>query len=197
MRIRSASLLVVLLLSAAACGGAGVAAVRVQLNADLSGTVVTSCLAIAETAGPLEPRCNGVEWGERANLFCARGRFTSIAELRVADVTYAAGTTPAGFSYVQVTVPRGAEAQWPAAMSPPGEARGRALRAFDPDGAVRDAANNVMFELEVPGEVLGNQVTPSPRGTSVEHSRRRCTMVVPIDRATQGGEPLVWLVTWK
>ncbi len=204
MRVRPAVVVLLSCLSSclsclglAACGDSGVATVRVVLDADLSGTVVTSNLAAPAAAGPLEASCNGIAWSERANLHCARGTFASVAELRVVDVTYAAGTTPAGFSYVQVTVPRGAAAQWPTALLPAEVERDRALRALDPHGELRGAAGNVLFEVEVPGELLGNQVTPQPRGTSVEHARRRCSLVVPVARAAAEGEPLVWLMTWK
>ena len=49
----------------------------------------------------------------------------------------------------------------------------------------------------MPGAVISNGVTPKTRGVNTIEAKQRVTLVLPIDRALDAGDPLVWLITWK
>ncbi|MEM7206069.1 MAG: hypothetical protein AAF628_37790 [Planctomycetota bacterium] len=185
------------LLGLPSCGEAPVAGLRLALAADLSGTVSAASLTAPATADGLENAVLNVTWEERATLSCARGTFSNVADLRLADLSFAAGTTEAGFAYVRVELPRGADAGWLTTLLPRPDERAAAQRAFDPNGDLRSATTTVGLEIEVPGEVMGNQVTPSPRGGGAATEGRRCTLVLPAREMERAGAPLTWLVSWR
>jgi hypothetical protein len=181
----------------AGCGDSAVAAIRLDLQPDFSGSITASSLLVPEEPGPTEALCTGAQWQERATLYCAHGQFQSVSELAVADIRFEGGTTPAGFSYLKVTLPRGEAARWLAAMAPAKAERAAVERAFDPRRELGGASEQVAVEVDVPGPIVSNGVTPHARGVATDHTSRRAQLLVPVDRALEQGEPWVWLVTWK
>ncbi len=193
--VRLGSLLALASLSAA-CGNSAVATVRIQLNADGSGQVTTSSLLTTDERAPLEQASTGVQWDRRVQLACAHGTFAAAGGLELADLQLQSGTTPAGFHYLELVLPGGADAQWPAMMTPAAGDRDAARQTFDPR---RDlgAPDLVAFEVDVPGRVASSAVTPKPRGAETDHTERRATLELSVDRVRERDGPFRWLVTWR
>jgi hypothetical protein len=194
-RLVFALLATVLALAAAGCSEAAVVALRLQLEPDLSGTLTASGLHVPDQPGPFESAAAGVRWEERAALACARGRFAALGELRFADLGFAASSTKTGLSYLQVTLPRGADARWASLLLPTEEQRTAVDRVVDPRRELGAPASRIVIEVDLPGPAVSHGVRPAARGATSSASGRRVSLALSA-ASLASGEPLVWQITW-
>src|SRR5688572_27076239 len=138
------------LLLAAACSEADVVAVRIEILPDGSGIVNASSLRIPQAKGPIEAETGGIEWQSRVDLFCARGTFRKIEQLKIADITFTSTSGANGVSVLTVTLPRGDGARWFRVLAPAREERKVAGETFDPTGTVKHAGASVKLVVTLP-----------------------------------------------
>ena len=198
MNRRTAALLLASLLALPACDETDAVAVRVRLRDDLSGTIRTSGLALPGGDGPLQQSSEGAVWGSRVEMLCATGTFVDVSKLRVADITFGAGSGGQGIGFAQVTIPRGPDVRWPRAFVPlSSDERKSAAGALDPTGKSDAVGATLKIEVELPSAVVGNGVLGKPRGTKASAEGAVATLVVPIDTMSTPGDPVVWHLTWQ
>jgi hypothetical protein len=185
------------LLLAAACSEADVVAVRVEVLPDGSGIVHASSLRIPQGKGPIEAETSGIEWQSRVDLFCVRGTFRKLEQLRIADITFTSTTGANGVSVLTATLPRGDQARWFRVLAPAREERKVATETFDPTGTVKQPGGTVKLVITLPRPVIGHGVAPKGRGITEEAEKNQAQLVVPVDAALLNADPLVWDVTWR
>ena len=181
-----------------ACDESDAVAVRIQLRPDFSGTLTASSLVRPPegAAQPLETR--GVTWKSRIDLRCATGDFARISDLGLSDATLTAGEGEGGLCFVRLSLPRGPGIHWARELVPLDAAeRKTASSAFDPTGQVTEVGATVKFEVTLPSSVIGNGVTPRPRGTKFKGDGNVATLTVPVETALAQGDPIVWHLTWQ
>ena len=182
----------------AACDESDLAAIRLRIAEDLSGTVTASGVRIPHEAGPIEAGTRGAVWTDRAEVVCAAGRFESLTALAIEDLAFAAGTTADGISYVQVTVPRGPETRWARLLSPLStEERRKGATTLDPTGRLREIGSPLKVEITLPGAVVAHGVVPEVRRVQEEVEGNRATLLVSAEAAQTEGRALVWQITWR
>jgi hypothetical protein len=76
-------------------------------------------------------------------------------------------------------------------------ARIDAAGALDPSGKSKDIGSNLKVVVELPAPAIGNGVTGKVRGTKASIEGSTATLIVPIQHARAGTEPLVWHLTWQ
>ena len=182
----------------AACSDSDAVAIRVKMNPDGSGTIAASALLVPSDAAPFETKTRGVDWAERANLYCAKGAFKSLAELQVAGIRFSHETSPSGVVSLRTTLPFGPQAPWCAALAPSVDKQRQASGTLDPSGKVTTAGTLLKLEIEVPGTVAAVGIAPDLRGATVDKFKERATLVVPIQRVLESAETeVVFDVTWR
>ncbi len=188
---------VVLALSASGCDETDLVSIRIWLKSDHSGTIATSNLLFPADAGPLERASQGAVWQDRVNVACAAGTFDDLSKLRIEDIVFEAGGTPGGFSFVQVTLPRGPGVRWPGALSPGSTAdRERVTKVFDPTGKAKNVGSRIKLEIHLPARVAAHGTPPNAPESEEEIDKERASLLLPLDTALKGNDPLVWHLTW-
>lgn len=190
-------LAVVLFSLAAACSEADVVAVRIEVMPDGSGVVAASSLRLPQTKGPIEAETAGIDWQSRVDLFCTRGTFGKLGQLKIADITFAVNKGASGVSVLTATLPRGDNARWFRVLAPAREERKVAAETFDPTGTVKQPGGSVKLVITLPKPVIGHGVSPKGRGVTEEADKNQARLLVPVDAALTNGEPMVWDVTWR
>ncbi|MCY2961711.1 MAG: hypothetical protein NTY35_16240 [Planctomycetota bacterium] len=194
LRVLSA---LILLLVAAGCDEDNAISVRLRLQEDLSGTIITSALAQPVGPGAVEGAAVGATFDRQVELRGAKGRFATLEGLRVGDVRFSGGASESGLRWVRVEVPTGPDARWPGLFVPLSEAdRRSAAEAFEVSGQARDVGKTFKIEIELPSSVVSIGATGKVRGTKSSSDARIATLIVPIEPARGGKEPLVWQLTW-
>ncbi len=182
-----------------ACGEEDATSIRIQVNDDWTGTILASSVIIPAEAGPAESAVSGATWESRGAIAMAKGTFTDISKLKIADMTFEYGG--AGVSRViRVSLPRGPNAQWPKALTiPSGEQRKAVTTALDPKDEASRLGQVMKIELTVPGTVVSASIRSKGRGLSSAQEQTIATLLVPVDVALDpaDGQPLVWHVTWE
>ena len=198
MKLQACLLPLALSLLLGACDESDAVAVRLHLRPDFSGTLTASALE-RPTEGAREPlETRGVTWQSRVNLHCATGEFARLSELGLSDATLTAGEGEGGLCFLRLSLPRGPQIHWARELVPLDSAeRKSASSAFDPSGQVTEVGATVKFEVTLPSTVIGNGVTPRPRGTKFKGDGNVATLTVPVDTALAEGEPIVWHLTWQ
>jgi hypothetical protein len=182
---------------ATACDEEDAISVRVRLDADMKGSLITSALAAPTGPGAVESASSGVTFEREVVLRGAKGRFESLDGLSVGDVRFAAGRGDGGLSWIRVEVPTGPDARWPALFVPIGEAERRsAAEAFELSGGARDLGRTFQVSIELPAEVVSHGLRGKLRGTKNASDGKVATLTVPVQPAREGTEPLVWQITW-
>jgi hypothetical protein len=182
---------------ATACDEDDAVSIRIRLDKDLQGTLITSALAQPGSPDAVESAATGVTFERQVALRGAKGRFTKFDGLGVGDVRFAGGTTDSGFSYVRVEVPTGPDARWPALFVPLNEDERRsAAEAFELSGGAQDLGRTFQIRIELPGAVVSNGTKGKLRGSKNESDGNVATLTIPIQAAREGKEPLVWQITW-
>ncbi len=189
------TLLLVSLLSA--CDEDNAVSVRLRVQENLSGTILTSALAAPSGPGAVETAAVGASFDRQVELHGAKGRFTSLEGLAIGDIRFSAGSSESGLRWVRVEVPTGEAAQWPSLFVPLGEPERRsAAEAFEVSGSTRDVGRTFKIEIELPSTVISNGASGKLRGTKNTSDGRVAVLVLPIDAARAGRETLVWQLTW-
>jgi hypothetical protein len=191
------SIVAALPLLLAACADQDVVSIRIELQPDWSGTVCASALKVPDAPGPLEPLAGGVTWESRANLFCCRGRFAHIDQLKIADIAFRGGKNEAGIAFVTASIPRGEKATWIPAMAPARAERQKVAEVYDPTRELRNPGSSVRIEITLPSPIVGHGVQPKSRGVTSDANKNKATLIVPVDNALTAGESFVWDVTWR
>lgn len=197
MKLPHALLAPVLLLLAAGCDEDNAISARLRVTEDLSGTVITSALAVPTGPSDVELATTGVTYDRQVALRGAKGRFGSLEGLAIGDVRFSAGSSSSGLRWVRVEVPTGPEARWPALFVPLSEPERRAAaEAFEIGTQRSEVGKTFKIEIEVPGDVVSNGATGKLRGTKNTSDGKVASLIVPVEAARNGKEPLVWQITW-
>jgi len=182
---------------ATACDEDDAVSIRVRLDKDLSGTLITSALAQPGAPDAVESAATGVTFERQVALRGAKGRFAKFDGLAVGDVRFTAGSTDSGFSYARIEVPTGADASWPSLFVPLNEAERRsAAEAFELSGGAQDLGRTFQIRIELPAPVVSNGTKGKLRGSKNDSDGNVATLTIPIQAAREGKEPLVWQITW-
>jgi hypothetical protein len=186
-----------LLACLSACDEDNAVSVRLRVQENLSGTILTSALAQPTGAGAVETAATGASFDRQVELRGAKGRFASLDGLAIGDVRFSGGASESGLRWVRVEVPTGPEAKWPKLFVPLDEAERRsAAEAFEVSGAARDVGKSFKIEIELPATVISNGASGKVRGTKNTSDGKTAVLVLPIDAAVAGRVPLVWQITW-
>jgi len=197
MKLPRALVVLSLLALLAGCDEDNAVSVRLRLAQDLSGTIITSALAQPSGPGAVEQATVGASFDRQVALRGAKGRFPALEGLKVGDLKFSGSVPEGGLRSCRVEVPTGPEAQWPALFVPLPEAdRRSAAEAFEVSGKARDVGRTIKIEIELPSSVVSNGATGKVRGTKNTSDGAIATLIVPIEAAREGKEPLVWHITW-
>lgn len=196
MRIRALVVPFLLLCVASGCSDADVIAVRIDIQTDLSGSIVASSLQMPEEPNGVETSFRGVQWSDRARLACQRGKFSDLRMLELEDLRFRVSLGE-DMPRLRVILPRGPGAKWYQVLAPTREQRRRVAETFDPNHAIRDPAGAIKLELTLPGTVIASGVAPRGRGVSADQAKNVATLIVPVDAAIAEGEALIWDVSWR
>ena len=195
---RNAFALFPVVLALVGCDESDLVSIRIRLNKDYSGTLVTSGLMIPAEPSALERASHGVAWRDRLQVIGASGAFDNVAKLSIEDIVFSCGGGSDGPSYVTINVPRGPQARWVRALAPLSlDERKRATEIFDPTGKVKELGSLVKLQIDFPGPVIAHGVSPSPTGCKEEAEEARATLVVSVETALSQGGVLVWQLTWR
>ncbi len=180
----------------AACGEEDLTSVRLKINADHSGTITMSSVAVPERTG-FEQGTTGATWTDRVGVAAAAGSFDSISRLVVGDITFDVEVTDQGMVSMQVVVPLGAAVQWAKLITPMSpEQRAESARAFDPDGKVKALGTTFKLLIELPSDVVATGITPHLLGVTTSSEDDEAVLLVAVDRALAAYGSLRWHVTW-
>lgn len=197
MRTSTLSLVLALLPSIAACQDSDAAALRIRLQADLSGEINASALSLPEDPAPLESASSGVEWRDRARLLFSAGRFEHLSKLAIEDLRFSPSTTPEGLTVLRIVLPRGEQARWYKLFTTAeAERRQRLVRALDPEGRADKIGAQVKVVIRTPSPISSSGLRPSVRGAKAEHGKEEATLTVSLEALQAGEAELVWDVVW-
>ncbi|HEB54536.1 MAG TPA: hypothetical protein ENI87_14890 [bacterium] len=180
-----------------ACSGGELVGVHIDLAADGSGTLTLRSLAPADSATAAETRTHGADWTVRGALVSSQGTFSRIAQVTLGDgeVTFAPqldGDRPG----LRVTLTRGPDAKWIAALTPPRQQRRRLAGAYDPTGRTREIGDVLRLEIAAPGRVITSGVLPTGRGVEANRDGDKATLLLPVATAREEGDAFVWDISW-
>ena len=134
----------------ASCGEEDLTSVRIKINADHSGTITASSVAVPERTG-FDKGTKGATWTDRVAVVAADGLFDSISRLVVGDISFEVDIADHGLVSMEVVVPLGAAAQWAKLVTPMSpEQRAESARAFDPDGRMKALGTTFKMVIELP-----------------------------------------------
>ena len=179
------------------CGEEDATSVKITLRDGRAGEVLVSGLSIPGQAGPAEGGSAGATWSARAAVHVAKGAFADINGLKVADIGFEVVGTDSAM--LVVTLPRGAGARWPAALSiPDASARASATSALDPTAKERASrfGTTVKLEITVPGRVVATGTNAKSAAVQASFDEQVATLLVPVDEAFKSGDPIRWHVSW-
>jgi hypothetical protein len=180
----------------AACGEEDLTSVRLKLNADHSGTITASSVAVPERAG-FEKGMSGATWTDRVGIVAATGSFDSISRLTIGEISFDVEVNDHGMVSMEVVIPLGAAVQWPqlvAPMSP--EQRVESARAFDPDGRIKALGSTFKLLIDLPSNVVATGITPHLLGVTASSEGDEAKLLVSVDTALAAHGSLRWHVTW-
>lgn len=180
-----------------ACDPADAPALRIKIDADLSGEVIGSSLAVTtERKDDLGGR--GLDWEEAATIVVRKGRFASLAGdgVDISGIRLSRGAEDVpGLRRLLVTIPLGADAAWTRDFVAT-EGAERLRRALDAEGASRDLGKKIVIEISLPRDCKDSSLVRERRGFSAAESGRKATLEIDLDRARTGAGKVVWLVSW-
>ena len=180
------------------CDETDTIALHLRVNADFSGTLTSTGMALSQTQSRMQDQTQGATWTSRVDLVCSSGDFVAINQLKLADIGLSGGTGSDGFSFLRVSLPRGEKSKWAEALVPmTNEERVRAAKALDPSGNSKDAGSTIKLEITLPSAAIGNGVTGKTRGMKASAEGNVATLVVPVDIAKTSGDAIVWHLTWQ
>ncbi len=181
----------------AGCDEEDLTSIRVSINADGSGTIMASAVAVPQEPTGIERGTVGATWSDRVTVTAAAGTFETLSRLVVADISFRHVESASGMVTLSVVLPLGAEAQWTKMISPMSPAqRGESARAFDRDGKIKSLGSTFKMVIELPNDVVGNGVTPRLSGVSPSNKRNTAVRLIPLDTALEATGSLQWHLTW-
>lgn len=181
----------------AGCDDEDLTSIRVSINADGSGTIMASAVAVPEEPTGIERGTVGATWSDRVTVTAATGTFETLSQLVVADISFSQVVSASGIVTLAVVLPLGAEAQWTKMISPMSQAqREESARAFDRDGKIKSLGSKLKLVIELPNDVVGNGVTPRLSGVSPSNKDNVAELLIPVDTALEATGSLQWLLTW-
>ena len=179
-----------------ACGEEDLTSVRLKVNADHSGLITTSAVAVPERVA-FEKGMKGATWTDRVGVVAATGSFDSISRLAIGDISFDVEVSDHGMVSMEVVVPLGAAVQWVqliAPMSP--EQRAESARAFDPNGRLKTLGSTFKLVIELPNDVVATGLTPHLLGVTTSSDGHEAVLLVAVDTALAAHGSLRWHVTW-
>jgi len=180
----------------AACGEEDLTSVRLKLNADHSGTITASSVAVPQRTG-FDQGTRGATWADRVGVVAATGSFEAINRLVVGDISFHVDVSDHGMVSMEVVVPLGDAMQWAKLITPmTAEQRAESARAFDPAGRVKSLGSTFKLLIELPSDVVATGVTPHVRGVKASSDGAEAVLLVDVDRARAANGSLRWYVTW-
>ncbi|MCA8949358.1 MAG: hypothetical protein KDE27_07635 [Planctomycetes bacterium] len=193
-------LLLLPLLLLTACGGGELVGVHIALADNGTGTVTARALVEPES-NRAEAAIQGVGWtpNGRAALLASQGTFQQLSDVVIGGSGGLRFSPTLGGEQpsVRVYVPRGPNVDWLRALVPDRATRVRLAKVYDPSGKTREAGELIRIELEVPGDVVASAVHPTGRGVEADRERKRAFLLLPARTIAEGGEELVWDITWR
>ena len=180
----------------ATCGEEDLTSVRIKVNADHSGTITVSSVAVPARIG-VEQGTTGVIWTDRVGVMAAAGSFDSISKLAVGDISFDVEVTDHGMVTMEVMLPLGAAVEWKKLITPMSpDQRAESARAFDPDRRIRSLGSTFKMVIELPSEVVATGITPHLLGTTTSSEDEKAELLVTVDTALAGRGSLRWHLTW-
>ncbi len=180
----------------AACGEEDLTSVRLKINADHSGTIMTSSVAVPERVG-FEQGTRGATWTDRVGVVAAKGSFDSVSRLVVGDISFDVEVSDHGMVTMEVVVPLGAAVQWARLITPMSpEQRAESARAFDPNGRMKTLGSTFKLLIELPSEVVASGFTPHLLGVTTSSEGAEAELLVAVDTALAAHGSLRWHLTW-
>jgi len=187
-----------LLCCTSGCDDADASNLRIKLNADFSGTVRATRLVIPTQPGQAMSSTTGVTWTAAAQVMSIAGSFPNINEVRVEDITFSGERTPKGLRILRVTMPRGPEARWPAALTMPNKDKRRETNdALNPDQKASRLGSIVEISIELPFPPVSQGVSPQNSAIKASAEKNTVTLSVSVDAGMKAGAEIVWDITWN
>jgi len=180
------------------CDESDASNVRIKVNADFSGEIRATRMVIPDEAAATQAAGNGVSWTAAAQVVTSAGTFAKLSDVRIEDMTFSAGRTNSGMSYLRVTLPRGGKAAWPAALTAPdADKRRETNNAIFPRDRDSRLGSVIAVRLELPADPISQGFTPQIGGVTVAIEKRTVTMSIPVAVAMRNGPEIVWDMTWR
>ncbi len=181
----------------AGCDEEDLTSIRVSVNADGSGTIMASAVAVPQEPTGIERGTVGATWSDRVTVTAAVGTFDSLTQLVVGGISFNHDVSASGMMTLSVVLPLGAETQWAKMISPMSPAqRGESARAFDRAGKIKSLGATLKMVIELPNEVVSTGVTPRLSGVSPSNKHNTAVLLIPVDTALEATGSLRWHLTW-
>ncbi len=184
-------------LSLGGCDESDLTSIRVTLDADGSGTIRVSSVAMPAEPNAIERASTGAAWSNRVNINVSTGQFTSISHLVVGEITFAADVTDQGMGHLEVVVPLGPDTRWMTTILPMSDQhRAGPAWPFDYTGKVKSLGSALKVVIELPSDIVASGVTTEIPGVSASSKKNTATLTVPVDADMPGGDSIRWHLTW-
>ncbi|GAB4147289.1 MAG: hypothetical protein Fur0037_15440 [Planctomycetota bacterium] len=170
--------------------------IHVRLLRDGTGTLTARALSQPAEPGQAEAVVQGVAWLDRAELTFSQGSFQDVKDLSFGGIRFLGDVQNPDRPGLRILVPRGPDAAWVKALAPSEDLRRRIAKVYDPTGKSLDPAPSVRIDIVLPGNVVSAGVQPAGRGVEADHERDRAWLSIPIAKASEKGEELVFDVSW-
>jgi hypothetical protein len=188
----------VLALGIAGCDENDLVSLRIRVNEDGSGTLVTSALANPAGPGAVEQGGRGVAWRDRLSLECASGAFDSIGKLAVEDLVFSSSGGGESSHSIEIALPCGPEAKWLRTFVPLSvDERKRLAPLFDPTGNVKSIGAKIKIVIDLPVAPTAHGVLPIVNGVKESVDGQEATLLVPVDTALASTRSMTWQLTWR
>lgn len=182
----------------AGCAGNEIVGIHIALQKDGPALVTTRALVDAPQPSPIEVVATGVTWGKRAALVHSRGEVMKLEDLRFGDDGLKFFPRLDGEPRtLRVRVQRGTTAGWVRALTPAQGKRRELAAIYDPRGKTPEVGDVVRLEIAGLTDANSSSVLPSARGVEAGRDGRSAWLVLPVETILEGGEELVWDISWK
>ena len=183
----------------AACSGNEIVGIHIALQKDGPAVVTTRALVDSPQASPIEVTTGGANWSKRASLVYSRGEVAKLEELKFGE--------DGGLKFfprldaeprtLRVRVQRGASAGWLRALTPQQGKRRELAQIYDPRGKTVEIGDVIRLEVAGLTDANSSSVLPSARGVEAGRDGTRAWLLLPAETILEGGEELVWDISWK
>lgn len=182
----------------AACSGNEIVGIHIALQKEGPALVTTRALVDGPQPSPIEVIATGASWSKRAALVHSRGEVAKLEDLRFADDSLKfSPRLDAEPRTLRVRLQRGATAGWVRALTPVQSKRRELAAIYDPRGKTPEVGDVVRLEIAGLTDANSSSVLPSARGVEAGRDGTRAWLVLPVETILDGGEELVWDISWK